>query len=238
MATFHFEEKELGKRLTDAELDELKRNCYGDISGQQANLAESLVQLLFEAASAKQTASKKVPASAGGDGSISVEQTGSAKAFGSFITLASSGTLSIRVCDKKEGEDTIPVCLEARPREHAMSDMVEELEMPTFGPLGVKMDACRTSSPPPSSSSFFPDDCFPALNFASSWNLGSLQSGELSALQVDFRKFLARKPGWSRVTGNRVKTRAHLEAQLASTLALKSTNEYRQCLLSYIRFLT
>jgi len=34
-----------------------------------------------------------------------------------------------------------------------------------------------------------------------------------------------------------VQTRAHLEAQLASALALKSPNEYRQCLLSYIRFL-
>lgn len=42
------------------------------------------------------------------------------------------------------------------------------------------------------------DDCFPASNFASSWNLGSIQGGEVAALQVDVRKFLARKPGWSR----------------------------------------
>ena len=42
------------------------------------------------------------------------------------------------------------------------------------------------------------DDCFPASNFASSWNLGLTPSGELAALQVDVRKFLARKPGWSR----------------------------------------
>lgn len=42
------------------------------------------------------------------------------------------------------------------------------------------------------------DDCFPASNFASSWNLGSVHGGELAALQVDVRKFLARKPGWSR----------------------------------------
>ena len=55
---------------------------------------------------------EKVPASAGGDGSIGVGQTGSAKAFGS---LASSCNLSIRVFDKKEGEDTMPVCLEAHP---------------------------------------------------------------------------------------------------------------------------
>jgi protein HIRA/HIR1 len=42
------------------------------------------------------------------------------------------------------------------------------------------------------------DDCFPASNFAGSWNLGSIQSGELAALQVDVRKFLARKPCGSR----------------------------------------
>lgn len=81
------------------------------------------------------------------------------------------------------------------------------------------------------------DDCFPASNFASSFNLGFPQNGELAALQVDMRKFLARKPGWSRVTDDGVQTRAHLEAQLASALSLKSPNEYRQCLLSYIRFL-
>lgn len=81
------------------------------------------------------------------------------------------------------------------------------------------------------------DDCFPASNFASSFNLGSTQSGELAALQVDVRKFLARKPGWSRVADDGVQTRTHLEAQLASALALKSPNEYRQCLLSYVRFL-
>ncbi|XP_020527302.1 protein HIRA isoform X2 [Amborella trichopoda] len=82
------------------------------------------------------------------------------------------------------------------------------------------------------------DDTFPASNFTSSWNLGSSQSGELAALQVDVGKFLARKPSWSRVlTDNGVQTRAHLESQLASSLALKSPTEYRQCLLSYIRFL-
>ncbi|CAN6438953.1 unnamed protein product [Victoria cruziana] len=80
------------------------------------------------------------------------------------------------------------------------------------------------------------DDCFPGSNFSSSWNLG--QVGELAALQVDVGKFLARKPGWSRTsTDDGMQTRAHLEAQLASSLALKSPYEYRQCLLSYIRFL-
>lgn len=81
------------------------------------------------------------------------------------------------------------------------------------------------------------DDCFPASNFSSSWSSGSLHGGELAALQVDVKKFLARRPGWSRVTDDGVQTRAHLEAQLASALALKSPSEYRQCLLSYVRFL-
>ncbi|XP_071697209.1 protein HIRA-like [Rutidosis leptorrhynchoides] len=81
------------------------------------------------------------------------------------------------------------------------------------------------------------DDCFPASNFVSSFNLGFPQKGELAALQVDVRKLMARKPGWSRVTDDGVQTRAHLEAQLASALSLTSPNEYRQCLLSYIRFL-
>lgn len=40
-----------------------------------------------------------------------------------------------------------------------------------------------------------------------------------------------------RVTDDGVQTRAHLESQLASSLALGSPNEYRQCLLSYVRFL-
>lgn len=40
-----------------------------------------------------------------------------------------------------------------------------------------------------------------------------------------------------RVTDDGMQTRAHLEAQLASALSLNSPNEYRQCLLSYVRFL-
>lgn len=46
-----------------------------------------------------------------------------------------------------------------------------------------------------------------------------------------------RRVCWFRVTDDGVQTRAHLEAQLASAEALQSPNEYRQCLLSYIRFL-
>ncbi|KAK9170438.1 hypothetical protein Syun_002578 [Stephania yunnanensis] len=81
------------------------------------------------------------------------------------------------------------------------------------------------------------DDCFPASNISSSWNLGSIHNGELAGLQVDVGKFSARKPSWSRLTDDQVQTRAHLESQLASSLALMSPNEYRQCLLSYVRFL-
>ncbi|RZB65598.1 hypothetical protein D0Y65_041602, partial [Glycine soja] len=33
------------------------------------------------------------------------------------------------------------------------------------------------------------NDYFPASNFASSWCMGLIQSGELAALQVDVRKY-------------------------------------------------
>ncbi|GFZ07302.1 histone chaperone HIRA-like protein [Actinidia rufa] len=171
VATFHFEVKELGQRLTDAESDELRsdgrkriipeavglavwrENISGDAQYQAIDFSlkssnhrkddNGLVLTdggIRECSDMKERSCvtaranisaleiEKVPASASGDGSISVEQTGSAKALGYFAkafgSLASSGTLSIRVCDKKEGEDTIPVCLEARPREHSMSDIV------------------------------------------------------------------------------------------------------------------
>ncbi|XP_068649440.1 protein HIRA-like isoform X2 [Aristolochia californica] len=514
VATFHFEAKELGHRLSDSELDELKRSRYGDVRGRQSNLAESPAQLLLEAASAKQSAPKKGPSSiqndqipeksptelgnpvtaqpnlktseyqaedgkkddgaisegltkpasvqisspvkqreyrrpdgrkriipeavgvpahqeimplefssavssqqrkddagadvgalevsakrsfsgnAGGkcyncggkehsgvtarahitdslviekatgstDEKISIEQSG----VGS-LPQPSSEILSIRVFDKNEMKDCVPTYLEAKPVQQAMNDLVgmgngtfaaRETEvccrrgdqtlwsdrvsgkvtvlagnanfwavgcedgclqiytkcgrraMPTMvmGSTAVFIDcdecwkllvvtrrgeiyvwnlfnrACLlhdslasiiTSRQDSSSAkdagqvkvisarfsrSGLPlivlstrhaflfdtslkcwlriaDDCFPASNFTSSWNLGSSQNGELAALQVDVGKFLARKPGWSRVTDDGVQTHSHLEAQLASALALKSPNEYRQCLLSYIRFL-
>ncbi|XP_078158563.1 histone chaperone HIRA-like protein isoform X2 [Carex rostrata] len=55
VATFHYEVKELGHRLTDAELDEIKRSRYGDArgSGRQANFADSGVQLILEAGPTK-----------------------------------------------------------------------------------------------------------------------------------------------------------------------------------------
>ncbi|BAT92065.1 Protein HIRA Histone regulator [Vigna angularis] len=512
VATFHFEVKELGQRLGDAELDELKRSRYGDVKGRKANLAESPAQLLLEAASAKLTTSKKVvsdvqqnqikakayadagattknaepqnddskksvgpvgdasnkattsgrisspvkqreyrrpdgrkriipeavgvpvqqenisgavqqsldfpavssdhrkdtdrivsnddgvrvstlggahgrntdlkersgvtskttiseslviekvPASAG-DGSVNVDQ--SVNLMTSSSSASCSGTLSIRVFDKKSGEDSSPILLEARSREHAVNDivglgntsMMKETEivcskgsqilwsdwisekvtvlagngnfwavgcedgclliytkggrraMPTMmmgsaatfidcderwtlllvtrdGSLYLwdlfnrtcllqhSLSSLVSSSPNTSakdagtikvisvklSKSGSPlvvlatrhaflfdmnvkcwlrvaDDCFPASNFSSSWSLGSIQSGELAALQVDLRKYLARKPGWTRITDDGVQTRAHLETQLASSLALGSPNEYRQCLLAYVRFL-
>lgn len=64
VATFHFEAKELGHRLSDSELDDLKRNRYGDVRGRQANLAESPAQLLLEAVAAKQSVVKRAPSGA------------------------------------------------------------------------------------------------------------------------------------------------------------------------------
>ena len=60
MALIHFEPKELGVRLTDAELDELKKNRYGDVRGRQANLVESPAQLLLETVSTKLAGGKRV----------------------------------------------------------------------------------------------------------------------------------------------------------------------------------
>ncbi|KAL1347113.1 hypothetical protein HN51_020627 [Arachis hypogaea] len=514
VAKYNFEVNELGQRLNDAELDELKKNRYGDVRGRQGNLAESPAQLLLEAASAKQTPSKKVvsdiqpneiiakphvnvtiatktvepqvgdskknggpvgdgstkvmnsvrisspvkqreyrrpdgrkriipeavgipaqqeimssavqsqaldfpllvsdnrkgtngvlpnddgirgstfsgalgrnsdlkersgvtaratiseslviekvPATTGREGIINVEQLGNSATSSS--STASGASLSIRVFDKKGGDDTSPICLEAHPREHAVNDIVgvgststmRETEISctkgtqvlwsdrisgkvtvlagnaNFWAVGCE-DGClqiytkcgRRAIPAmmmgsaatfidcdecwklllvtrkgslylwdlfnrtcllndslaslvalgPSSSAKdagtikvissklsksgsplvvlatrhaflfdmslkcwlrVADDCFPASNFASSWSLGSIHSGELASLQVDVRKYLARKPGWTRLTDDGVQTRAHLEAQLASSLALGSPNEYRQCLLSYVRFL-
>lgn len=506
VATFHFEVKEIGQRLTDDELDELKKSRYGDVRGRQANLAESPAQLLLEAAAAKQITSKKaldvqqeqvaskpssdlgivtkvseshldngkksgggssdglhkvaasarvsspvkqkeyrrpdgrkriipepvgvppqqenitavsqsqavdlslassdgrkdgnatkvrrtlgagsdvkersgvtakacfsdslvierVPVASTRDGALDgviVESSSSAKASSSLA--ACNNTLAISVIDKKEGTDAMPITLEARPREHAVSDivgmsnmsLVKETEvicrkgsqtlwsdrisgkvsvlagnanfwavgfedgclqvytkcgrraMPTMimGSAAVFVDcdeswklllvtkkgslylwdlfnrSCLlqdslasliTADPNASSKDAatikiisaklsksgsplvvlatrhaflfdmslrcwlrVADDCFPASNFASSWNLGSSQSGELATLQVDVRKFLARKPGWSRVADDGMQTRSHLEAQLASALSLKSPSEYRQCLMSYVRYL-
>lgn len=60
VAIFHFEVREFGHKLSDTELDELKRNRYGDVRGRQANLAESPAQLLLEAASAKLATGKRI----------------------------------------------------------------------------------------------------------------------------------------------------------------------------------
>ncbi|KAK1263511.1 Protein HIRA [Acorus gramineus] len=411
MATFHFEVMELGHRLSDNELEDLKRNRYGDVRGRQANLAESPAQLLLEAASTKQSVSKKatstalqkssvgpdvpnitksipnsseaqtqegkktagfsgdtlgkaapartsspvkqteyrrpdgrkriipealgvpvnqeniggvnqvqsiefpppasdqrkdenmmvpikkpfrgiseanniggsvkersgvtaranineslviekLPNSTGSDGKISVEQSGVGGVTGS---QSSRNVLSIHVLNRKEGEDSGPYSLEAKPIERAINDVVgvgnaflmKETEV-TCTKAGQNLWSDRLSGKVTvlaGNANFWAvgceDACLQLLwlivetihlrrNQAQSRSLrlGSQdQSGELAALQVDLGKFLARKPSWNRVTGDGVQTRAHLEAQLASTLALKSPNEYRQCLLSYIRFL-
>ena len=59
MAAFHFENKELGHKILDTDLDEFKRSQYGDMRGHQTNLAESPTQLLLEAVATKQSSSKK-----------------------------------------------------------------------------------------------------------------------------------------------------------------------------------
>ncbi|CAD6214841.1 unnamed protein product [Miscanthus lutarioriparius] len=501
VANFHFEAKEIGYKLSDSEVDELKRSRYGDVRGRQSNLAESPAQLLLEEASAKQSASKKetsivhqfqappkvsadvpnpapvvqskkapealpeaekktsgpasddmnkvtrlsspvkqreyrrpdgrkriipeavgfpsnqdnIPSSsqnqavdfssldqringirpsygsnsncnnsgvmdrsgvtaraniteslviqkastsAGSDGMLSVERIGSV-----VLGSLTCSSLSIHVLDKKDNEDSLPVCLEAKPVERAAGDMIgvgsafstKETEirctrgtetlwldrisakvtvlagnanfwavgcedgyllvytkcgrraMPAMmmGSAAVFIDcddcwklllvtrrglmyiwdlynrtcilqdslASLVASPDESSANHagavkvisakfsrcgFPlvvlasrhaflfdmsmkcwlriaDDCFPASNFASSFS--SPQGGELGKLQIDLGKFMARKPIWSRVTDDGLQTRAHLETQLAASLALKSPQEHRQCLLSYIRFL-
>ncbi|ONM53730.1 homolog of histone chaperone HIRA [Zea mays] len=485
VANFHFEAKELGYKLSDSDLDELKRSRYGDVRGRQSNLAESPAQLLLEEASAKQSASKKgtpivqqfqapqklsadvlnpapvvqnqkapealpedekkssdpaadgmnkvtrlsspvkqreyrrpdgrkriIPEAVGfpsnqdnipsrsqnhvidfssldqrmngirpsycsssncnnsgvkdcsgvtaraniteslviqkastnasSDGRLTVERTGSVVP-GSLNCPA----LSIHVLDKKDNEDSLPVCLEANPVEHAAGDMngvggafstkgteirctrgtetlwldrisakvtalagntnfwavgCEDGYLQVYTKCGrrampammmgsaavfIDCDDCwklllvtrrglmyiwdlhnRTCILQDSlaalviSAKFsrcgFPlvvlasrhaflfdmsmkcwlriaDDCFPASNFASSFIFP--QAGELGKLQIDVGKFMARKPIWSRVTDDGLQTRAHLETQLAASLALKSPQEYRQCLLSYIRFL-
>ncbi|XWS52866.1 hypothetical protein CRYUN_Cryun11dG0109100 [Craigia yunnanensis] len=470
VATFHFEEKELGHRLSDAELDELKRSSYGDenqipvkssvelgvtnknsepqnndgkTSGlaasdglnkavssarisspvkqreyrhsdgrkriipeavgvpiQQENICGSAQSqaLDFPVASsdprkndkgivptdgslreasvrgtigrssdlkersgvtARATVTdslviEKVPVTAGQDHSINVEQSGSMKPSGS--TACSTTSLSIRVFDKKEGEDMTPVCLEACPREHAVNDivgvgnacMMKETEIvctrgaqilwsdcvsgkvsvlagnANFWAVGCENTClqvytkCGRRALPTmmmgSAATFIDfdeswklllvtrkgslyfwdlfnrncllhdslaslitldlsssakDDCFPAPNFASSWNLGS----SLTVGGVNFNYTLTKVPFdtvaakeiilnksqfiiilrssfncvgprispvimcCNRVTDDGVQTRAHLEAQLALSLALKSPNEYSQSLLSYIRFL-
>ncbi|TKW31933.1 hypothetical protein SEVIR_2G138400v4 [Setaria viridis] len=501
VANFHFEAKELGYRLSDSELDELKRSRYGDVRGRQSNLAESPAQLLLEEASAKQSVSKKgtsvvqqfqappkvsadvpnpapvaqspkapealpedgkktsgpaagdinkvtrlsspvkqreyrrpdgrkriipeavgfpsnqdnIPSSsqnqvvdfssldqrmngirpsyggsgncnncgvkdrsgvtaraniteslviqkastgAGNDGRLRVEHTGSV--VPGSLTCS---VLSIHVSNKKDNEDLLPVCLEAKPVERAAADMIgvggafstKETEirctrgtetlwsdrisgkvtvlagnanfwavgcedgclqvytkcgrraMPAMmmGSAAVFIDcddcwklllvtrrglmyiwdlynkncilqdslASLVASPDEPSGNHsgavkvisakfsrcgsplvvlasrhaflydmsmkcwlrIADDCFPASNFATSFS--SSQGGELGKLQIDIGKFMARKPIWSRVTDDGLQTRAHLETQLAASLALKSPQEYRQCLLSYIRFL-
>ncbi|KAJ4783256.1 Protein HIRA [Rhynchospora pubera] len=83
------------------------------------------------------------------------------------------------------------------------------------------------------------DNSFPASKYAMSLDFSSAKSGELARLQADVGRYDCRRNFWNRPAVDEVvQTRAHLEAQLASALALESPKEYVQCLLSYVRFLT
>lgn len=54
VAAFHFEVKELGYKYSENEMEELKKNRYGETRGRQTTLAESPAQLLLESVAAKQ----------------------------------------------------------------------------------------------------------------------------------------------------------------------------------------
>ncbi|KAL0369542.1 UNVERIFIED_CONTAM: protein HIRA [Sesamum angustifolium] len=395
VATFHFDVNEIGDKLTDAELDDLKRNRYGDVRGRQGNLAETPAQLLLEAASAKETLSKKtnavspesqtslkpsadlvvstkinktivhdgkknedaisdgsnkvvsarmsspvkqkeyrrpdgrkriIPEAVGvtahhertsivaqsealefpvesldhnKDGNGAIHTNGGARegsirkasngpadlkersgitarasiseslviekvpASGSKETstnveqigfTASGSILSIRVFDKKQGEDTTPVCLEARPREHAVNDIVGAGN--TF--MIKETDLCCTRGSQNLWSDRISGKVTVLAGNSNFWAVGcedgSLQvqaHGWLSGCIAEFLteyliSILGRllleffneqslaccgttfSSSHQRVTDDGVQTRAHLEAQMASALALNSPNEYRQ----------
>lgn len=65
---------------------------------------------------------EKVANTTGKEGGPNVEQAGVVKNAGCLSACSSS--LSIRVIDKKEGSDAVPISLEARPREQAASDLI------------------------------------------------------------------------------------------------------------------
>ncbi|GER36571.1 protein HIRA [Striga asiatica] len=258
-------------------LDQINGTIHGDGGFREGSLRKS-VSSVAKTSITESLVIERVPASESKENSTTVEQVGS---------QASGSVLLIRVFDKENAEDTVPVCLEARPREHAVNDIVgaassfliKETElsctrgswnlwadrisgkvsvlsgnsnfwavgcedgslqiytkcgrraMPTMlmGSAAVFID-CDESwklllvtkkgsvyvwdlfnkkcllhdslvsliTADPKSNAKDSDDCFPVSNFASSWTVGSTLGGELASLQNDVRKFLARKPGWSR----------------------------------------
>lgn len=111
MATFHFEVKEIGQRLPDAELDEIKRSRYGDVRGRQVNLAETPAQLMLEAASLKQVSSKKV---------VSETQQNQTPAKPSIDARDAAKTLEPQVDDSKKtcgaGGDSLNKVSSAPPK--------------------------------------------------------------------------------------------------------------------------
>ncbi|KAH8971705.1 hypothetical protein BDL97_02G157900 [Sphagnum fallax] len=62
VASFNFEAKELGQKISDSEMEEFKKSRYGDVRVRQVMLAESPAQLALEAAAAKQWGSVNPPA--------------------------------------------------------------------------------------------------------------------------------------------------------------------------------
>lgn len=85
--------KEIGQRLPDAELDEIKRSRYGDVRGRQVNLAETPAQLMLEAASLRQVTSKKV---------VSETQQNQTHAKSSIDVRDATKTLEAQVDDSKK----------------------------------------------------------------------------------------------------------------------------------------
>lgn len=88
--------KEIGQKVPDAELDEIKRSRYGDVRGRQVNLAETPAQLMLEAASLRQVTSKKV---------VPETQQNQTQTKSSIDARDATKTLEARVEDsKKSGE--------------------------------------------------------------------------------------------------------------------------------------
>ncbi|KAJ7568686.1 hypothetical protein O6H91_01G044100 [Diphasiastrum complanatum] len=58
VSVFHFEPKELGQKISDAEMQDFKKSRYGDLQGRQLVLAESPAQLTLEAAASKKVNSE------------------------------------------------------------------------------------------------------------------------------------------------------------------------------------
>ncbi|KAG0575691.1 hypothetical protein M758_5G025400 [Ceratodon purpureus] len=79
VASFQFEVKELGEKISDAEMEEFKKSRYGDLRVRQATVAESPAQLMLEAAAAKQWGSGNAPTANSTETAKAVAKVPSAK---------------------------------------------------------------------------------------------------------------------------------------------------------------